>query len=313
MALVVLMTPLDKASRVLVGSALKNIELVVFLCLAVCSAGSTSLAEAATKPNILFVLTDDQDPNSLARMDQLQNRLVDEGVRFKHAFVTTPSCCPSRTTFLRGQYAHNHGTLTGPEGDPPTGGWEQFRSDGRERSTIATWLDSAGYTTGYMGKYLNGYGQGDLTTHVPPGWDRWWGWQGPYTKGGDSYNINVNGEIKTYDRNKLHDTDYLSREAEGFVRARRDERQPWFLVVATNAPHEPAFVAERHQDLFRKARMPQPPSFNEADVSDKPEWISRMPRLGPEKISRTEEYWRKRQRSGCGRSSGSHPVPRLHG
>jgi N-acetylglucosamine-6-sulfatase len=177
-------TGLVKASKVLLlGSALKNIALVVFLCLAVCSAGSTTLreAEAATRPNILFVLTDDQEPRSLARMGKVQSRLVDEGVRFEHAFVTTPTCCPSRATFLRGQYAHNHGTLTGPEGDPPTGGWQQFRSDGRERSTIATWLDSAGYKTGYMGKYLNGYGDERTTTHVPPGWDRWWGWQGPYS------------------------------------------------------------------------------------------------------------------------------------
>jgi len=68
-------------------------------------AGSTSLreAEASTRPNILFVLIDDQDPHSLTRMDTVQNRLVDEGVRFEHAFVTTPSCCSSRATFLRGQ------------------------------------------------------------------------------------------------------------------------------------------------------------------------------------------------------------------
>jgi N-acetylglucosamine-6-sulfatase len=297
MALAVLMAPLGRASRVLVGSAVKNFPLVVFLCLAVSSAGSPSLweAEASTKPNILFVLTDDQDPDSLARMDKLQTRLIEEGVRFEHALVTTPSCCPSRATFLRGQYAHNHGTLSGK---PPTGGWQQFRSDGRERSTIATWLDSAGYKTGYMGKYLNGYGAERTTTHVPLGWDRWWGWQGGYNEfGRDSYKINENGKIRTYDRRELHDTDYLSRKAEAFVRARRGERRPWFLVVATNAPHKPAHVAERLQDLFRKARMPKPPSFNEADVSDKPSWIRSKPRLGPEQISKTQEYWRQRQRA----------------
>jgi N-acetylglucosamine-6-sulfatase len=297
MALAVLMARLGKVSRVLlVGSALKNFALVVFLCLAVLSAGSASLreAEAATRPNILFVLTDDQDPDSLARMDQLQNRLVDEGVRFKRAFVTTPSCCPSRATFLRGQYAHNHGTLSG---DPPTGGWQKFRSHGRERSTIATWLDSAGYTTGYMGKYMNGYGAERTTTHVPRGWDRWWGWQGGYNEFNDSYKINENGKIRTYDRHKLHDTDYLSRKAEAFVRTRHHEQRPWFLVVATNAPHTPAFAAERHEDLFRKARMPKPPSFNEADVSDKPSWIRSKPRLGPEEVSKTEEYWRQHQRA----------------
>jgi N-acetylglucosamine-6-sulfatase len=275
---------------------LKKFALVVLLCLAVSTADSSSLREAQaaqTRPNILFVLTDDQDLDSLDRMDKVQSRLVDEGVRYKRSFVTTPTCCPSRATFLRGQYAHNHGTLTG---DPPTGGWEKFRSDGRERSTIATWLDDASYTTGYMGKYLNGYGADGSTTHVPPGWDRWWGWQGYRAKFGDYYKVNEDGKIRTYDRRRLHDTDYLSRKAEAFVRARRGDQRPWFLVVAPNTVHEPTYVAERHRGLFREAQMPKPPSFNERDVSDKPPWIRRKPELDPQQIAETQEYWRQRQR-----------------
>jgi N-acetylglucosamine-6-sulfatase len=251
-------------------------------------------AQGQARPNILLIMTDDQSAQTVAHMEKVQSRLVDQGTRFPNAFVTTPQCCPSRATFLRGQYAHNHGTL---DNKPPTGGWEKFRSDGRERSTIATWLNAAGYTTGYMGKYLNGYGDGRTTTYVPPGWNRWWGWQGSYNEFGDLYKVTEDGKIKTYDRHQLHDTDYLSRKAEGFVRARRDERRPWFLVVATNAPHSPAFAAERHQDLFRKARMPQPPSFNEADVSDKPSWIRNLPRLGPKQVGEVKQQWRQRQRA----------------
>jgi arylsulfatase A-like enzyme len=298
MVLAVPMALLDKASRVPIGSPLKNIGFVVllcFLCLAASSASSTSLreAEASTRPNILFILTDDQEPHSLDRMGKVQGRLVNEGVHFTRAFVTTPTCCPSRATFLRGQYAHNHGTVSA---DPQTGGWQQFRADGRERSTIATWLNPAGYTTGYMGKYMNGYGRRSDTTHVPRGWDRWWGWQGHRAKFGDYYKVNEDGEIRTYDRRQLHDTDYLSRQAEAFVRDRRDERRPWFLVVAPHTAHEPAFAAERHQDLFRKAQMPKPPSFNEVDVSDKPEWIRNKPELDPQKVAEAAEYWRQRQR-----------------
>src|SRR5918997_237003 len=126
----------DKVFKAFDKPLLKRFVLVVLLCLTVSTADSSSLREAQaaqTRPNILFVLTDDQDLDSLGRMDKVQSRLVDEGVRFKRSFVTTPTCCPSRATFLRGQYAHNHGTLTG---DPPAGGWEKFRSDRRERSTI---------------------------------------------------------------------------------------------------------------------------------------------------------------------------------
>lgn len=128
-------------------------------------------AKAQARPNIVFILTDDQDPGSLGRMNKVQSRLVDQGTRFSNAFVTTPMCCPSRATFLRGQYAHNHGTL---DNDGLKWGWEKFRSDGRERSTVATWLDDAGYTTGCVGKYLDGYGKGHTTTYAPPGWDKWW-------------------------------------------------------------------------------------------------------------------------------------------
>jgi N-acetylglucosamine-6-sulfatase len=286
----------SKASSKLNGPSLKRASFILLLCLVAVTASSTSPreVEAVTRPNVLFILTDDQDPNSLARMDKVRKRLINKGVQFPHSFVSTPECCPSRATFLRGQYAHNHGT-TGNK--PPRGGWEKFRSDGRERSTIATWLNTAGYTTGYMGKYLNGYGHGHTTTYVPPGWEKWRGWQGRYARTKDSYKINENGKIRTYKRSELHETDYYSKEAEAFVRARRDERRPWFLVVGTNSPHSPAYVAERHQDLFRKARMPKPPSFNEADVSDKPEWIRSKPHLDRRQVAEVEEQWRKRQRA----------------
>src|SRR5918997_7207177 len=105
----------------------KKIALVGLLCLLVgMSASSTSSreAEAASRPNVLFILTDDQNVNSFGRMDQVRRRLIREGVRFPHALVTTPKCCPSRATFLRGQYAHNHGVQ---DNQAPEGGWEKFR------------------------------------------------------------------------------------------------------------------------------------------------------------------------------------------
>jgi N-acetylglucosamine-6-sulfatase len=154
-------------------SSAKAVFLVVGMLLFGMLSTTSSLplqAQETARPNILFILTDDQDPDSLGRMDKRQNRLLKEGVRFPHAFVTTPSCCPSRATFLRGQYAHNHGILTE---NPPKGGWKRFRSTGREHSTVATWLNAAGYTTGLMGKYLNGYGDRHATTYVPPGCDMW--------------------------------------------------------------------------------------------------------------------------------------------
>lgn len=250
------------------------------------------LAQTPEQPNILFILTDDQDEESIARMPKLQDRLVNQGTTFDNALVTTPQCCPSRATFLRGQYAHNHNILGN---NPPLGGFEKFRNLGHEHSTIATWLNGAGYTTAYVGKYMNGYGEKRPTRYVPPGWDRWRARLGGV--GGDNYNVNENGEVKIYDRHKLHETDYYSDRAEAFVRSHKGDGAPWFMVVAPSAPHHPAYAAKRHDGMFRRAKMPKPLSFNEADVSDKPAWVRKLPRLDGRGIRRAEELWRKRQRS----------------
>jgi N-acetylglucosamine-6-sulfatase len=248
----------------------------------------------AEPPNILFVMTDDQDQESVARMDKLQSSLVEQGTTFENAFVTTPQCCPSRATFLRGQYAHNHQILSN---NPPLGGFEKFRNSGRQQSTVATWLDDAGYSTAYVGKYLNGYGERKRTRHIPPGWDRWWVREGG--AGGDdgTYDVNENGHLRSIPFDNLHDTDYFSRRATEFIRNHETDPDPWFMVVAPTAPHAPAHFAKRHAGMFRGAEMPKPPSFNEADVSDKPRWVQNKPRLDARGVKHEQEYWRKVQRS----------------
>jgi arylsulfatase A-like enzyme len=260
----------------------------------VASAGILAAQAApAERPNILFVMTDDQDEESIARMDKLQSRLVGEGTTFENAFVTTPQCCPSRATFLRGQYAHNHRVLSN---NAPLGGFERFRNSGRERSTVATWLNNAGYDTAYVGKYLNGYGEGEPTRYVPPGWDRWWGRLGGAGRG-STYDVNENGRLRSISYDSLHDTDYFSRRATDFIRAHEGDPDPWFMVVAPTAPHSPARFAKRHAGMFQRTEMPKPDSFNEADVSDKPRWVREQPRLGARGVKRVEAYWRKTQRS----------------
>ena len=91
---------------------------------------------------------------------------------FTNSFVTTPICCPSRASLLTGLYVQNHGVLHLLE---PLGGFENFN----DTSTLATWLNTAGYNTAMIGKYLNGYdktsdvNQDPNNTYVPPGWDQW--------------------------------------------------------------------------------------------------------------------------------------------
>jgi N-acetylglucosamine-6-sulfatase len=150
-----------------------------------------------------------------------------------------------------------------------------------ERDTIATRMQAAGYRTGNMGKYLNGYD----SLRVPRGWDAWRGWMGSYDatrddQNPDEYRINEDGVQKTYDRWQLHDTDYLAREATEFVAG---FERPFFLIVAPNPPHTPAYVPKRYKEETAALALPRPPSFDEPDASDKPRYVQETPRLTDER------------------------------
>lgn len=258
------------------------------------------------RPNILFILTDDQEVESMSEMPQVQSRLTERGTTFSRAFVTTAMCCPARASILRGQYAHNHGIWINRA---PEGGFERFKELGHENSTVATWLDDAGYHTGFIGKYLNEYGSyEEPTTHVPPGWDTWIGYQGgpQEQKSNGAFKINVQGKISRVE--SVHDTDYMAQKAESYIRNRK-KGKPWFLTVSTNAPHVPALTSGRNDGTYEGRRMPRTPSFNESDVSDKASAWQDNPRL-PKKcpsdyqkkadiqcVPELEELWRDRMES----------------
>ncbi len=250
------------------------------------------------RPNILFILGDDLRASDLKHMPSTQSLLVDQGVKFTKAWVTRSLCCPSRATILRGQYTHNHEVWVNVE---PSGGFWNFLDQGHENSTIATWLNGAGYDTILIGKYLNRYGldrNGNRapTTHVPRGWDRWHAWQGIYGGTDTSYKINENGRIVTHQRSQIHDTDLHARTAEDFIRNTAGTR-PFFMYLAPNGPHDPAYFARRHANLFTDTALPRPSSFNEADVSDKPQWVRNKSRLSSSEISNMTEFYRKRLRA----------------
>jgi N-acetylglucosamine-6-sulfatase len=232
-------------------------------------------ASAEAPPNVLVIVTDDQR-EGMEVMPKTLRWLRDGGTIYPNAFATTPLCCPSRVSFLRGQYAHNHGILVNDDSPQLRGGYEGFRELGLQDSTVATWLDDVGYDTFYAGKLLNGYKN---TTYVPPGWDEWYAFSGHPHWG--SYDVNENGELETYSQADKHETYYLRDKAEAFIREGAQGSEPWFAMVATHAPHNPHTRAPEFRDSYDQATMPRPPSYNEADVSEKPEWIRNQPRLAP--------------------------------
>lgn len=250
---------------------------------------------ATIRPNIIFILTDDLDVASIAFMPKLQELLVKQGVTFNNFFVNIAVCCPSRATISRGQYAHNTKIFTNK---PPSGGYETYHANGDEDSTIAVWLQNAGYRTMHAGKYLNGYPNTVALTFVPPGWTEWYSAVkgNPYSQ--FKYTLNENGKLVEYGtKPEDYGTDVYARKTIEFIQRSVKEGKPFFASINTYAPHGPSTPAPRHEKMFADAKLPRSPNFNEADVSDKPSFIKNRPRLTEQQIARIEVEYRKRLQS----------------
>lgn len=247
------------------------------------------------KPNIIFILVDDLNADLVEFMPNVKSLLVAQGTAFVNFFVNVSLCCPSRANILRGQYAHNTQILTNLL---PTGGFEKFYALGHENSTVATWLQSVGYRTCYLGKYLNGYPAGVLPTHVPPGWNEWYSPAAGNPYFNFNYVMKENGKLVRYGSlAEDYLTDVVARKSVDFIKRAASGGQPFFMHIALYAPHSPATPAPRHARLFPDAQLPRPPSFNEADVSDKPSFIRNRPLLNNQQITQMQKFYRKRLQS----------------
>jgi N-acetylglucosamine-6-sulfatase len=111
-----------------------------------------------------------------------------------------------------------------------------------------------------------------------------------------TYDINENGRIVRYERSLIHDTDLHADTAVDFIR-RTAGGAPFFMYLAPNAPHKPAYYAPQHANMFTSEPLPKPQSFNEADVSDKPQWVQDKPRLSSTKIEELTTLNRNRLRA----------------
>ena len=254
-----------------------------------CGDGKYSVTKANTaKPNIVFILADDMRKDDLKYMPKTRSLLQDRGMSFQNAFVSNPLCCPSRATIMRGQYSHNTGVWSNVS---PDGGWEGYQSQGNEEDNIATRLQHAGYTTALLGKYLNHY---DGTT-VPPGWNYWFA---TYTFEYYDYDVNDNGTLRHFGTGERdYQTDVLRSQARQFIDASLTRSRPFFAYVAPIAPHEPAIPAPRDRHVFDGEKGVRMQSFNERDVSDKPPWVQRWPRLNTDQIAKIDQRHERRAES----------------
>ncbi len=261
---------------------------------------------AAAKPNIVVLMTDDQTLDSMSVMAQTNRLLGEQGTTFTRSFVNYSLCCPSRATLYTGQYAHNHGVLGN---GPPLGGYTRLD----KTNWLPLWLQAAGYRTMHVGKFLNGYGRLSSPTEVPLGFNDWHGTVDPSTYSFWNYTVNENGTLRTYgaaNEPEFYSTDFFARRANELIAAAAPSDQPFFMSVAFLAPHagqpresdDPAgqstpAVAPRHVNAFSTVALPQPASFNEADVSDKTALMQRRPLITPQVFGAIQENYQQRLES----------------
>jgi N-acetylglucosamine-6-sulfatase len=255
---------------------------------------------AHAKPNILVIETDDQTVEEMRVMENVNSLIGDQGATFTNSFVNHSLCCPSRATFLTGQYEHNHGVT---DNGPPNGGFQRFEALHGDNN-LAVWMQRAGYYTGMIGKYLNRYSNDPL---VPPGWSEWHVTPYPYDQYVYNYTLNDDGTVVNYGQDPADfKQDVLTSKAVDFVDRLAPKRKPFFLWLTYTAPHVAngnndippvdcngaAKPAPRHADAFDSEPLPQPPNFNEADVSDKPRQIRNLPVLNSDQIADIQRKYR---------------------
>jgi len=239
----------------------------------------TAAAAGTGQPDIVLILTDDQRFDTLWAMPIVQSELVAKGIEFTNGYVSNPLCCPSRTSILTGRYSHSTEVYTNKP-NQPYGGFPAFH----DQWTIATSLHGAGYRTALFGKYLNGY----RGAYVPPGWDRWfvtWDQGGFY-----GYSANTDGALSTFGSDPIdYGTDVLAQRATSFIRT-TDPGRPLFLYFAPHAPHEPATPAPGDGSKFSDLEPWRPVSYDEANVSDKPDYIRAEESLGGTMAAKIDQF-----------------------
>ncbi|XP_017484731.1 PREDICTED: extracellular sulfatase SULF-1 homolog, partial [Rhagoletis zephyria] len=225
--------------------------------------------ETKKRPNIIFMLTDDQDIElgSMNYMPKALSILSRGGVHVKNAYVTTPMCCPSRSSILTGRYVHNHNVYTNGE-NCSSPQWQKTY----ESQSFGKYLHDSGYRTAFFGKYLNEYNG----SYIPAGWSHFSGLirNSRYY----SYQLNVNGDRVRHgsDYHLDYYPDLILNDSLQYMRYsnRFFSSKPYLMVMSFPSPHGPEDAAPQFQKMFFNEKGHRTPSWNHAPNGDK-QWLLR--------------------------------------
>jgi N-acetylglucosamine-6-sulfatase len=263
-----------------IGIALIAGSLVAALTLGSGDSSRAATTTKASRPNIVFILTDDLSWNLInSRYAPHIVALEKRGETFNHYYVSDSLCCPSRSTIFTGLFPHDTKVVANIGKD---GGFKKFQAERLYTRMFAKAIQRHGYATAMMGKYLNGYGKPKMTpttAPVAPGWSDWHVVSNGYQE--FNYYMNLNGKVTFYGgptgrcgvtgRPNNYGVDVLGAAARAFINKRRGK--PFALEVATFAPHSPYIPAPRNACDFPGLTEPRDPSFNGA-TTNPPAWLA---------------------------------------
>lgn len=199
-------------------------------------------ARGASRPNILFIMTDDHAAHAISaygsRLNVTPNldRIAKEGMLFRNCFVENSICTPSRAAILTGKYSHQNGVPV-------------FNAFDGSQPHIARYLQSAGYSTAIVGKWhLGSRPTGFDYFSVLPG-------QGLYH---DPVFLTATGR----ETNRGYATDIITSKALAFLESRPKDR-PFFLALHHKAPHREWSPDARHASLYVDRDLPEPATLRD--------------------------------------------------
>lgn len=226
-----------------IRSALFTITIYSLFCI-------TGTSEAAKRPNILFIFTDDHAAQSIGAYGSVINktpnldRIANQGMRFDNCFCTNSICGPSRATILTGKYSHKNGF---------------YRNGNKFDGTQVTFpklLKKSGYQTAVIGKW-------HLGEHMEPtgfSYSEVLVGQGPYYNPVMLRDENGDG-MRTRKKYTGYTTDIITDLAMEWLKNDRDQSKPFMLMYQHKAPHREWSPGPKYLHLYDDVKIPEPPTL----------------------------------------------------
>ncbi len=239
----------------------KNNVIVIVLIIILLSTNVSNVF-ADDRPNIIFILTDDQRANTIQKyMPTVYKQIFLKGTQFTNAYATTPICGPSRISILTGLYATEHGMLYNGT---------QEKSSLNEYS-IAKQLKNSGYYTGHVGKFHN-TSDGKFSANRQQEYDYW-----VSLRGGSAHYLNsvVNDNGRFSNKKNSYITTFWNRKALDFIDVAAETNKPFFLTLSHNAPHSPALPDKEYQNKYNARDVKVAPSFLDTSDTGKADFVNK--------------------------------------